>query len=402
MDHEISRMAAELDTLLDPARESVIRPATGYLKYPYLIPAGYYSQMWDWDAFFMGCHFMERGQPEYLKYWTLNLLAGVDEEGYTAGCATIEGPRPIFGRFSMKPFLSQGAWLASNAMEDFSWLEPHYTTLEKVLEYRDKTQLDTEYGLYFWESAMQSGADNNPALNYFQEDERSFVSCDASAFQHRELKAQARLAEALGRPEDAAKWTKRADDLREAMLKHLWCEEDQIFYNIDRDTKNWYRRVSYSSFIPLFDQIAPMDAGREMIQRYLVNPEHMKAEFGLRSLSLCDPDYNNRNIINPFSNWQGPVWPIANYLYSIALHHYGFHDENKWLAKTLGELLIKDLHTHGTMHENYHADTGAPLAPSDEFRTEDGKIVGFVSWNLCIQNILDGVTKERWMLLEIN
>ena len=27
-----------------------IRPAEGYIKYDYLIPGGYYRQMWDWDA----------------------------------------------------------------------------------------------------------------------------------------------------------------------------------------------------------------------------------------------------------------------------------------------------------------------------------------------------------------
>jgi hypothetical protein len=31
-----------------------IRPAEGYLKYDYLIPAGFYKQMWDWDGFFIG------------------------------------------------------------------------------------------------------------------------------------------------------------------------------------------------------------------------------------------------------------------------------------------------------------------------------------------------------------
>src|SRR5262249_36091269 len=33
-----------------------IRPAEGFIKYDYLVPAGYYGQMWDWDGFFIGCH----------------------------------------------------------------------------------------------------------------------------------------------------------------------------------------------------------------------------------------------------------------------------------------------------------------------------------------------------------
>ena len=31
-----------------------VSPADGYLKYDYLIPAGYYHELWDWDGFFIG------------------------------------------------------------------------------------------------------------------------------------------------------------------------------------------------------------------------------------------------------------------------------------------------------------------------------------------------------------
>jgi len=32
-------------------RPQSIRPAEGFIKYDYLIPAGFYKQMWDWDGF---------------------------------------------------------------------------------------------------------------------------------------------------------------------------------------------------------------------------------------------------------------------------------------------------------------------------------------------------------------
>jgi len=53
------------------------------------------------------------------------------------------------------------------------------------------------------------------------------------------------------------------------------------------------------------------------------------------------------------------------------------------------------------MHENYHADTGAPLAPADTYVDKEGKFVGFIGWNLCTQNILEGVTEDKWMLLQL-
>ena len=98
---------------------------------------------------------------------------------------------------------------------------------------------------------------------------------------------------------------------------------------------------------------------------------------------------------------QGPVWPIANFIYSIGLKNYGFDKELYWQAETLGTLLLNDIEKYNTMHENYNADTGEPLAPSNDFVDENGKVVGFISWNLCIENLLDGVVNDDWMLLEI-
>src|SRR5215467_3109739 len=71
-----------------------IRPAEGFIRYDYLIPAGYYKQMWDWDGFFIGSHLAQQGKPQYLKWWVLDFVAAIDNEGYIVGCITTKGPRP--------------------------------------------------------------------------------------------------------------------------------------------------------------------------------------------------------------------------------------------------------------------------------------------------------------------
>lgn len=385
-------------------RKQVVREPQGFIKHPYLIPAGFYSQLWDWDAFFMANHFISKGQPEYMKNWVLTFAQGIDDDGYVAGCMTKDGPRNVYsGRFAMKPFLSQGAYQYSKATGDWEWLRPHYDALNSVIDYRRRTQCDSVTGLYGWEIAMQSGADNNPALNYFKDDSRTFISTDATAFQYGELLAQAAIAEKLGYKEDAEKYAAEAAAIKNALNEICWNEEDECYYNVDRDSREQYRRIGYSTFVPLMYQMAPLDKGRSMVKRYMLSPDHMKSPYGFRSLSKSDPDYNNKNIIVPFSNWQGPVWGITSYIYSIGLHHYGFDDEVKWMAEKVGGLMAKDLDDYGTMHETYHAETGEPLAPSNfKYRTPDGRIQGFVSWNLCMENILEGLLFDRWMLLSID
>lgn len=398
----IAQVYADLIREFDKLRPQVMMPPDGYLEYPYLIPAGFYKQMWDWDGFFIGNHLasLDPENGKYLKYWALNFLKSIDSTGYIAGCITTNGPRPIFGRFAMKPFLAQGAFLAGRYLDDFSWLSEHYASLRAVLANRELHQKDQQTGLFFWEIAMQSGADNNPALNYFQDDERQFLACDINTWQYREYMAMALIAEQLGLEDDQPHYRAKANTLKNHILTHLWFEEDQSFFNVERTTMQPQKRVSFSNFIPLIEDFLPDEKGAAMIRRYLLSEEHMLAPYGLRSLSLNDPDYNNKNVIIPFSNWQGPVWPIANYLYSIGLVRYGFTDEATRLASHLGRMLLADIYAYGSMHENYHADTGAPLAPTAE-QSENGVFTGFVGWNLLTQNMLIGALEGDWLLLSL-
>ena len=387
-DEELQTVLTQLSDEFTRISPRVVRPAEGFLKYPYLIPAGFYQQMWDWDGYFMGTWFIGKGRPEYMQYWALNFLEGMDENGYVAGCMTTEGPRVKRGTFFMKPFLSQGVLRASQAMGDFEWVRPYYERLCRVLTYRDATQRDEATGLYFWEMAFQSGADNNPALNYFSDDRRSFLACDCSAMQLLEFRAQAEIANALGLKEEAKTWNARAEALAGAIQHLLWCAEDQCYYNVDRETGDFYRRVSYSSFWPLYAGLALEADGQAMIRRYLLSGQHMRSPHGLRSLSASDPDYNNKNIILPFSNWQGPIWIPALVVYAGGMLNYGFKEELRPIAVQTARLLLKDLDTFDTMHENYHAETGEGLAPAPDYVDADGRFIGFISWNLCAESVL--------------
>jgi alpha,alpha-trehalase len=400
-DQSLIQMYADIQTEFARLRPQVIHPAQGYIKLEYLVPAGFYQQMWDWDGFFIGNHLASIGQPQYLKYWTLNFASGVDAEGYVPGCFTEKGPRPIFGKFAMKPFLAQGAYLSAKALDDFSWIEPVWESIKKVISYREKTQFDPNYGLFFWDNAMQSGADNNPALTNDEHEPSAILGVDINIFQYREYLAMALIAGQLGKKEDIALFTNKAEELRANILAYHWDPESHMMWNVRRRDGRQVKRVSYSNFIVLMQKdILPREEGRAMIRKYLWNTEHMLAPYGIRSLSKQDPDYNNECIIIPYSNWQGPVWPIANYLYFIGLKNYGFDKECRILANTLGNLMLRDILTCGSMHETYHADTGAPLAPTAA-QSKDGIFTGFVGWNLLVQNMLAGVVEEKWMLLEI-
>jgi glycogen debranching enzyme len=124
-----------------------------------------------------------------------------------------------------------------------------------------------------------------------------------------------------------------------------------------------------------------------MIRLHLLNPAEMRSSHGFRSLSRADPAYNNEAIIDPYSNWRGPIWINANFLDWIALRRYGFTAEAHWLALTLAADLHRDIVKWGSMHEDYDAETGDGLAPTPA-QSPGGKFAGFVGWNLLAQDML--------------
>lgn len=381
-----------------------IRPAEGYIKYDYLIPGGYYRQMWDWDGFFIGCHLAHQGRDraKYLKGWVLSFAGAMDGDGHIPGMITTKGPVPVnaqFGHFAMKPFLAQGAVIAAERLGDYQWVAPVWEELRRAITYRENTQYDRKWELFFWENAMQSGAVNNAALTNDPKDRNAILAADLCTFQLREYKAMGRLAEMLGRKSEAEEYQQKAAHLRAAMLKHLWFAQDVIFFNIRRDNGNPVRHISYSSFVPLIEDVLPPADARNMIRRYLWNPDHMLASYGLCSLSKQDPSYHNASTIDLYSNWQGPIWINANYLDYIALNRYGFNDEARELAAKLGRLVLADIHKYGSMHECYDADTGEGLTPTAQ-QSKDHVFAGFVGWNLLVQDMLQCESKADCFLLD--
>ncbi|HEV2484248.1 MAG TPA: trehalase family glycosidase [Terracidiphilus sp.] len=184
--------------------------------------------------------------------------------------------------------------------------------MKSILSYRKSTQFDPRCGLWFWDNAMQSGADNNAALSNDPGDRSAILAVDASVFAMREYLAMAMIADNLGDHDDARSYRQLAAATRHAILAQLWSPHDAIFLNRRRDNGAWVHSISWSSFVPLIDGLlSPRDA-RRMIRLHLLNPAEMHSPYGFRSLSKSDPAYNNDAIIDPYSNWRGPIWVNAN------------------------------------------------------------------------------------------
>ena len=382
-------LLAALTRDFDKLAPETIHPAQGMIQHPYLTPGGYYQDMWDWDGFFIGAHWanQDTADAKYLRDWVLSFAAAADADGYVAGCISRRGPRALFGKFAMKPFLAQGALLAGEKLNDFEWLRAVWPAMQRIEAYRRRTQYDAHWKLWFWDNAMQSGADDSASLTNDPSDRSAILAVDASVWAMREDEAMASLARRLGDAAHARRYRDDAETTRSAILASLWEPKAGVFLNRRRDTGAWVRALSWSNFVPLAEGLLPQAEGERMIREHLLNPEEMRSPYGFRSLAANDPAYNNDAIINPYSNWRGPIWINANYLDWIALRRYGFSKDAHWLAVTLAGALDRDIARWGSMHEDYNAETGEGLAPTPA-QSPNGVFAGFVGWNLLAEDML--------------
>jgi alpha,alpha-trehalase len=374
---DLNELAAAAREKIGALRSRVIRPANGALPYDYIVPSGVYEELWDWDAFFVGLHLISENRADgiYLKNWCLNFLHYTEPDGQTPG-----GIRPWAGRdarlYHIKPLLGQAAYYASISLGDFGWVELVWEKMKAAVTYRERRMSDPVTGLVKWWDSLESGADNNAAL--VRTYHNSIAAVDVNAFEVLDYRAMAVIAGRLDKPDDAAAFRERSRRLAAAVNDHLWDAADSTYYSHDTVGRVRLRRVAYSNQVALWAQLASSEQAKRMIERHLLNPRELWSPHGLRSLAADDPLYNNENVIKPYSNWQGPIWPHANWMFMHALLHYGYPDAALKVAERVTRLCLDDLARNGMMHENYHAETGAPLAAPD-----------FISWNLLVAQMLE-------------
>lgn len=374
---ELDRLAGEAREKIGRLKSRVLRKANGSLPYDYIVPNGVYEEQWDWDAFFVGLHLVsvDRANGVYLKNWCLNFLRHTEPDGHTPG-----GIRPWAGRdarlYHIKPLMGQAAYYASIALGDFGWIGPVWDKMARCVTFRERTMSDQATGLVKWWDGMESGADNNASL--VRRYHNSMAAADVNGFMVLDYRAMAAIAERLGKAGEAAEFAERARRLAEAINSVLWDEADGTYYTYDAVEKALVKRDVYSNWVALWAQLASPERAKRMIEGHILNPAKLWAPHGVRSLAADDPDYNNENVIKPYSNWQGPIWPHANWMLMHALMHYGYPEAALAVAERVVRLCLKDLAENGMMRENYHADTGRPLAAPD-----------FISWNLLAAQMID-------------
>lgn len=126
------------------------------------------------------------------------------------------------------------------------------------------------------------------------------------------LKSIAGMCEASGDVEDAIKFNKAADDLRESINTHLLNSENGLYYlNID-SAGVAHTDVTADEIFPVLFGVAPQDVANRIIGRF--RAEDFMTSAGLRTVSRNSPDYDPSTLVG----LKGGVWPGVAFWYAFA------------------------------------------------------------------------------------
>lgn len=399
--------AVVLQHVLDNLNSTFREPA-GELIFPYQVPAGPYNELWDWDSVFIGVLTADiLDEPRYFIGSMMNFLHNVNlTNGNVSGCITVNGPTPTL--YHAKPILIQGAYLAAKASNNYTQFLPYKPAMVALLSYWESSiRKDPQSSLHQWYNQLETGADNlvysvcpsaySPEC-WSDSDVYTLSSPDIEIFLMREYIAYANFLEKWNNtnspstltvtPEDVLVYRQEARMISDRIDQYMFiwenAEHSKGYYGAyNTSTQTVITNRTYQAAWPIWNPLGNLTLQQASIAS-LLEPD-LFCEYGIRSTSSLDPRYANDNIIDPYSEWRGPLWINVNAILAYSLNRLGYTKEATTIADNVVHVLADDIRNTGVWHECYSTQNGTGLAAA-----------GFLSWNTL------GATLQRNLLYNID
>lgn len=229
-------------------------------------------------------------------------------------------------------------------------------------------------GLYDIERALETGHELSSRFpdtgeDMKQGDLRRLKGVDATTCNYRLKQALHLMAEKLGENNEAASWAEGAERIRQAMLKVMWDDRQEMFFDVEVRTMKRTGVKAASCFYPYLTDIVD-ERHVAGLKQHLLNPEEFWTPFPVASLSRDDGRFN------PAGEWNGVrmlcpdngrVWPLINCRLIEALANISLHQDPA-LRRTAAGLLsssVRMMFRKGDVrfpgsYDHYHPLTGRP------------------------------------------
>jgi len=216
---------------------------------------------------------------------------------------------------------------------------------------------------------LPSGLDDYPRA---QPPDIAELNVDLISWVGTMTRSMKKIAELLGKKDDAVKYAKIEYDIQRNIEDLHWSEKDKAYCDVSVDQADndvFYCAKGYISLFPFaLKMLAPGNKHIRDVIELIADPEELFSPYGLRSLSKSNEFYRTGE-----DYWRGPIWMNINYLVLDSLLHYGTGENaskldvetlelaNKTyteLRKNLVNNVYKQWRATGFAHEQYDDKTG--------------------------------------------
>lgn len=261
-------------------------------------------------------------------------------------------------RTSSAPWYSWINWEVFRQTGDRSFLTDAYASGAAFYEWWERHRDADADGLAEWggHAVLESVRDGYVAVWDDVGWPSNFEAVDLNSMLVVEARSLASMAEVLGDPDAASRWTLEANRRARAVRETFWDEETGFFYHVDGDDHDFssqqpndLKRREIIGFLPLWAGITT-EAQTDRLIEWLEDAAAFGRPYGVPSLAADDPYYD------PMGYWNGPVWIEWQYLIFRGLLDHGYETLAAELADRVISNVTAHLRTSHTFWELYSPD----------------------------------------------
>jgi putative isomerase len=318
----------------------------GYLTRQAMVPSkASYVGAWLWDSALHAIAYRYI-DPELARDQIRVMLAQQLQNGMLPDAIFDEGvvselEHPFHGHVTKPPILAWAALKIHEVDPNVDFLLEIYEPLKREnnwwFEYND----DDRDGIIQYTHPYSSGLDDSPLWGHGMPVE----SPDINTYLQIQMTTLGKIAEIIGKADEAREWHQRARELSVRMIKHMWDDATGIFHALHAEKP--IPVLTPFNLLPIWTADLPEDINQRVVE-HLSNPDEFMGKYMLPTVAYNDPAYDPRKM------WCGPVWANVNYFFVEALERIGRHE----LANTLRDHTLEIIMSQPGIAEFYDSATG--------------------------------------------
>ena len=236
--------------------------------------------------------------------------------------------------------------------DDNSILKHFFSPLVRQITWFENNRKAEGEGFYYndillkkWESGVDEG------VRFDQSGMGPWACVDATSHIYALYNHAVKWGKIMGM--DTQNFEKRRDGLRAFIMKDLYVEKEEMFYDIWAVKNPAQRHLVFESMWPIVVGAASKEQADQYIDRYLMNENIFLTKHPIATVGKTDPKFEARM-------WRGPAWNSMTYWAAIGCLRYNRPLAAKKLLEMALDDTAKQFDRTGTIWEFYDSLGGKP------------------------------------------